>query len=41
MKREFAFSELATSEQTFGVWQLLLKFVVVPAIAIILITGLI
>ena len=41
MKREFAFSELATSEQTFGIWQLLLKFVVVPAIAIILITGLI
>lgn len=41
MKRDFAFSELATDEQTFGIWQLLLKFVVVPAIAIILITGLI
>ena len=41
MKRELSFSELATGEQVFSIWQLLLRFVVVPAIAIILITGLI
>ena len=41
MKRELSFSELATGEQVFSIWHLLLRFVVVPAIAIILITGLI
>ena len=41
MKRELSLSELATSEQVFSIWHLLLRFVVVPAIAIILITGLI
>jgi NSS family neurotransmitter:Na+ symporter len=41
MKRELSLSELATGEQVFSIWQLLLRFVVVPAIAIILITGLI
>ena len=41
MKRELSFSELATGEQVFSIWQLLLRFVVVPAIAIILVTGLI
>ena len=41
MKRELSFSELATGEQVFSIWQLLLRFVVAPAIAIILVTGLI
>ena len=41
MKRELSFLELATGEQVFSIWHLLLRFVVVPAIAIILITGLI
>ncbi len=41
MKRELSFSELATGEQVFSIWHLLLRFLVVPAIAIILITGLI
>ncbi|MEC8158012.1 MAG: sodium-dependent transporter [Pseudomonadota bacterium] len=41
MKRELSFQELATGEQIFSMWHLLLRFVVVPAIAIILITGLI
>ena len=41
MKSELSFSELATGEQVFSIWHLLLRFVVVPAIAIILITGLI
>jgi NSS family neurotransmitter:Na+ symporter len=41
MKRDLSFSELATGEQVFSIWHLLLRFVVVPAIAIILITGLI
>ena len=41
MKREHSASELATTEQTFALWQLLLRFVAVPAIGIILIMGLI
>jgi NSS family neurotransmitter:Na+ symporter len=40
MKREFSFAELATDQPIFSLWQLLLRFVVVPAIGIILITGL-
>ena len=41
MSREHSFSELGTDLRVFSIWQVLLRFVVVPAIAIILITGLV
>ena len=41
MSREHSFSELGTDARVFSIWQVLLRFVVVPAIAIILITGLV
>jgi amino acid carrier protein len=40
MKREYSGSELATNQGTFGIWQLLLRFIAVPAIALILVMGL-
>jgi NSS family neurotransmitter:Na+ symporter len=41
MSRAHSADELALSETSYGLWRWLLRFVAVPAIALILITGLV